>query len=69
MVLTCVAISDISQTDSSSHILKLAVAVRRASKAIKRMIGDIELHDPTPEFLKSRSLSRNTHPIGDGSRA
>ena len=48
MVGALIAIAHLAQPDGASHVLQLAIPVGRAGQAIQRMVGDVQLHHPTP---------------------
>ena len=65
MIFTIEAITNIAKTYSTGHVLQFAIAVGRAGQAIKRMIGDIELHDIAPQSRYGRSLCTDFHAFFD----
>jgi hypothetical protein len=69
MIVTGVAVPNISKANGPGHLLKLTVAVGCTSKAIERMIGDIQLHYSSTELLEPWCLGRDAHPVSNWRRA
>ena len=59
VVLALIPITHVAQTDRASHILQFTIAVRSTGQAVKRMVGDIELHHTLAELLEAIGLSMN----------
>ncbi len=66
MALAVIAVAHLAQAHGPGHILQFAVAVGRASQAVERVLGDIELHHALAEALQPVGLRLHHHAFGDG---
>ena len=57
-----VAVAHVAEADIAGLGLQLTVAIGAAGQAVEWMVGNIELHDPTPEPLEARGLGQDDHP-------
>src|SRR5262249_52814066 len=69
VVLTLVAVPDLTQADCACHVLQFAVAIGTTGEAVERVVGDVELHDVLTEFGDLRRLRPHDHAVGHRGRA
>ncbi len=50
MVFALVAVTDVAQPNLAGRGLQFAIAVGGAGQAVQRMVGDVQLHHPAPQF-------------------
>ena len=66
MVLAAIAVAHLAQADGPGHVLQFAVAVGRASQAVERVIGDVELHHALAQPLQPVGLRLHHHASATG---
>ena len=60
------AVAHFAQARDACHVLKLAIAVGAAGKAIERMVGDVKLHHALANLLQPLGLSVDHDARRDG---
>jgi len=65
MILARITVAHFAQADHAGHILQFAMAVRRARKAVERMIGNVEFHHAATHIGEFFILRRDLHACGD----
>ena len=66
MIFAVESVSHIAKSDSSSHVLKFAIAIGRTGQAVKWMIRYIEFHDVASQLRNLRCLCPDFHALFDG---
>lgn len=64
VVLPLVAVAHLAQSDDARHVLQFAVAVGGARQTVKRVVGDVELHDALAQLLHLGCLGAHLHTVG-----
>ena len=65
VALAVVTVAHLAQAHGASHVLQLAVAIRRAGQAIERVLRDVELHHALAQPLQPLGLGHHHHAFGD----
>ena len=66
VVLAVIPITNFAQSHGARHVLQFAIAVRRARKAVERMVGNIKLHHAAADVGQPGILRRDLDAGGDG---